>query len=254
MIKMIDGKWHMQITRPGGATEFIPLYGEEKKAMDSQYLDRQAEFAAANYWDPSKDYTSTFDNIFGGIDSGSNYTPSFGAGPNQRWEAALKERLRLRAKGLFNSSSQYETGIKTTSHDYQEKMYARNNAIEEMYRQGYDFQQIADHVEGRVNINTVDPSYKDYLSTRGEFGDSAGDYFKVPDNVEEILGDRRREGIQSTYQTMVNNIKSLFNDPQFRQSLGNYSPVEEGSEPEVERERNPMNSLSLTRGLFGDKI
>lgn len=251
MIKMIDGKWQMEITRPGGAKEFIPLNGEEKKAMDTQYFDRQAEFAAANYWDPSKDYSNTFDSLFGGVKGFYDYTPSFGAGPNENWQAALNGRLRKREQGDLSGRSHYESRTSTTSHDYQEKMYARNNAIEEMYRQGYDWSQIKDHVEGRVNINTVDPSYNDYLSTRGEFGDSAGDYFKVPDNVEEILGDRRREGIQQTYQKMINNVKSIFNDPRFRTAIGNYSSDEQETEQKSE---NPMGKLNLTRGLFGDDI
>ncbi len=251
MIKMINGKWHQEITRPDGTKEFIEMGGETATAMQENYLKDKREFAAANYWDPSKDYTNSFGSLFGGVKDMYNYTPSFGAGPNQSWQAALRGRLDKRAGGDLTGRSHFESRTGTTAYDYQEKMYARNNAIEEMYRQGYDMGQITDHVEGRVNINTVEPSYKDYITTREQYGDSANDYFKVPDNVEEILGDRRREGIQSTYQTMVNNVKSLFNDPRFRQAIGNYSPVSD--EPETEPE-NPTRNLRVTKGLFGDRI
>lgn len=251
MIKQINGQWHQEITRPDGTKEFILMGGATDNAQQEAYFDERAAFASENYWNPSKDYTSGFDSLFGGVKDAYNYTPSFGSGPNQSWQAALRGRLEKRAGGDLTGRSQFEARTGTTAYDYQERMYARNNAIEEMYRQGYDMSQIADHVEGRVNINTVDPSYKDYMTTREQYGDNAADYFKVPDNVEEILGDRRREGIQSAYQTMVNNVKSLFNDPRFRQALGNYSAS--AAEPEPERKK-PTRNLRVTNGLFGDRI
>lgn len=165
-IKRIDGKWMREEKRPDGSTYWIHMYGEEEKARQDLYFKERDEFNAEHYWNPDKDYQSTYEGLFGGIDPNRNYTPSFGAGPNENWKHALNGRLSIREGGENNRLSHFEERTSTTAKDYRSKMLDRNNAIEDMYRRGYSMDQINDHVTGQVNINTVDPDWSDYYSAQ----------------------------------------------------------------------------------------
>ncbi len=175
-IKMIDGKWMMDITRPDGTVDTIHMHGKEEKQRQEAYLKDKADFNSKYYWNPDSDYQSRYGGLFGGIDEGLNYTPSFGAGPNQNWRHALNGRLRMREGGDNSRLSHFEERTSTTAKDYRANMLNRNNAIEDMYRRGYSMDQINNHVTGKVNINSVDPDWKDYYKARNSAGtvDAAG--------------------------------------------------------------------------------
>jgi hypothetical protein len=169
-MKRVDGKWMMEVTRSDGSTDWVWMNSPEEKSRQERYHADQAQFRADNLWNNKRDYSSGWSGLFGGEMSHYDYTPSFGAGPNQSWRSALRERLRLREGGNLGGTSGYELRTSTADRGYQERMYARNNAIEEMYRQGYSMDQISDHVTGKTNINSVEPDWKDYYAARNNAG------------------------------------------------------------------------------------
>ena len=136
--------------------------GEAEANRIAAVARQEKEFREANHWNSEKDYTDNWGGLFGGVKDMYNYSASFGAGPNQNWQGALQGRLQNRANGDYERISDFENKSRTSGADYQRKMFARNNAIEEMYRQGYSKEQISNHVTGKVNINSVDPDYADY--------------------------------------------------------------------------------------------
>lgn len=164
MIKKVNGKWMMSYTKLDGTEGWQWINSPAAKKQQEAYQQERAKFFADNHYQSSKDYSSSYDGLFGGSKGPYDYTHSFGSGPNQSWEGALENRLRLRKEGQQDGASSFEVRTYTTDKDYQKNMYARNNAIEDMYRRGYSMDQIRDHVEGRVSINSVNPDYSDYFS------------------------------------------------------------------------------------------
>jgi len=163
-ITYVPGKgW---VNEDGGGGSYV-IGGAADKARSRAYEDKRADFARNYNWNANKDYSDQYDGLFGGAKDRYNYSHGFGAGPNQNWETALRGRLDRREGGK-GGMSHFEERTSTTADDYRSKMMMRNNAIEDMYRNGYDMQQIRDHVEGRVDIKTVEPSYGDYFTGRRE--------------------------------------------------------------------------------------
>lgn len=175
MIEYVPGQgW---VHSGDGGTPYV-LGGEMDQKRTQDYLAEQAAFRDKYYFDPSKDYTSTFSNYFGSIDPMGSYTPSFGMGPNQNWLAALTDRLKDRQAGRMGGVGHFESRLATADQDYRADLITRNNAIEDMYRRGYDRSQIDAYLRGDASALASGPSFQSYYDAidAGQ-ADFANQYF-----------------------------------------------------------------------------
>ena len=129
-------------------------------------------------------------------------TPTFYSGPNPSWQGAMDDRLRQRRRGMFDGVGYYENSTQTMDRDLQTQMYRRNNAVEDMYRRGYDMNQIQAHIEGQRNVLDEDPSWRDYFREKQEAGDNdwTEDYFMG--EPEGTLDDFRTAKVNERLQEM----------------------------------------------------
>tara|TARA_R100001129_G_scaffold45140_1_gene30919 strand:+ start:735 stop:1853 length:1119 start_codon:yes stop_codon:yes gene_type:complete len=175
----------------------LALNSPEEEKRQKEYLEDRNKFLEENMYDPKKDYSGDFGNLFGSsVDESSEL---YYSGPNPRWQGALSDRLRERMgqkKNVYSSSGNYEGRTGTVDRDLQRQMYRRNNAIEDMFRKGYSTDQILAHTEGKRNVLEEGPDYKDYEKAKagqkvyGMKGrkDWADDYFDVPKEVQTQAG------------------------------------------------------------------
>ena len=160
MIEFVPGQgW---VHSGDGGSHYV-IGGEMDQAQTQNYLGKQQEFRDQYYFDPSKDYTGTFSSYFGAIDPMGMYAPSFAAGPNQSWQAALSDRLKARESGTMGGVGDYESRIQTADPNYRASLITRNNAIEDMYRRGYDGSQISAYLGGDSGALAAGPSFQSYF-------------------------------------------------------------------------------------------
>lgn len=160
MIEFVPGQgW---VHSGDGGSPYV-LGGEMDQSRTQDYLTEQARFQNQYYFDPSKDYTSLFSNYLGAIDPMGNYTPSFGMGPNQSWQAALSDRLQERERGTMGGVGHFERRLMTADPTYRADLITRNNAIEDMYRRGYDTGQISAYLGGDSGALSAGPSFQSYF-------------------------------------------------------------------------------------------
>jgi len=123
------------------------------------------------------------------------------------WIGALDSRMNERLQGKYNTGSRYEYQTRLTDRDGQSQMYARNNIIEDMYRNGYSKRQIAQHLNGTANIADMKADWYDYDDRMTGYYKGAPAPFKSPtaSNSESAfkggmlsgLGDMREKIFQS---------------------------------------------------------
>jgi hypothetical protein len=194
MLERRSDGWYQKQKKSDGSEVWVKMGGETDRRQTEAYHEEANEHSRNYHWNPDKNYRDKWQGLFGGVSDMYNYSPSFGSGPNQNWGGALQGRLEHRKQGDMKRRSHFESRYGTTSYDYQRSTDTRNNAIEDMYRNGYDTQQIKDHVRGKVNINDVEPSYKEYFKARREHAGpvNAADAIRgiAPDEpVSEFWGD-----------------------------------------------------------------
>ena len=160
-----------------GTNQTMVLGSDEEQAAGQAVIDDRQNFLAQNQFSYDQDYSQDFGTLFGSNTSSQN--PSFYSGPNPSWQGAMDDRLRKRRQGMFDGVGYYENSTQYMDRGLQEQMYRRNNAVEDMYRRGYDMNQIQAHIEGQRNVLDEDPSWRDYFREKQEAGDNdwTEDYF-----------------------------------------------------------------------------
>ena len=156
----------------GGGNE---VGGADEAARVKKYHEDEKAFRDAHYFNYDRDYRDSWGSYFGSESLEGNRSPSFLDGPNSQWGGALQDRMAQRQQGILSGHGHFESRVNTANADYQKRLYARNNAIEDMFRRGYSQKQISDHLEGRQNANDVRPDWADY-GRYGE-GDWRDNYF-----------------------------------------------------------------------------
>jgi len=195
----------------------VALNSPEEEERQKKYLEDKNKFLEENMYDPDRDYSGDFGNLFGSaVDESSEL---YYSGPNPRWQGALSDRLRERMgqkENVYGSGGYYEGSTGTMDRDLQRQMYRRNNAIEDMFRKGYSSDQIQAHTEGKRNVLEEGPDYKDYEKAKagqkvyGMKGrkDWADDYFDVPEYETQTGG----EGSDQTGTDAGSGIAAIPND------------------------------------------
>ena len=160
-----------------GTDRTMVLGSDEEQAAGQAVIDDRQNFLAQHQFSYDKDYSQDFDTLFGA--SASSQNPSFYSGPNPSWQGAMADRLRKRRQGLFDGVGYYENSTQYMDRGLQEQMYRRNNAVEDLYRRGYDMSQIQAHMDGTRNILGEEPSWRDYFKEKQQAGDNdwTEDYF-----------------------------------------------------------------------------
>lgn len=193
-----------------GGTPYV-LGGELDQHRTEMYREELGSFLNAHSWDSDKDYSETWRNYFGTVSPGGSYTPSFGQGPNDRWGAALSDRLMERRRGNLSGVGNYERHLYTADRDYTGDLFDRNNAIEDMYRRGYDRSQIQSFLEGDASVLERGPSWRDYYRETTGQGDSswADDYFI--DAPEATYGQHASNVLGARFDAAGQRLAELFN-------------------------------------------
>ena len=145
----------------------------DQEAASASYFKRKKEFEDETHWRADREYD--WKGLYGSVDPSGSYTPSFGVGMNDSWGGALGDRLINRERGMLDGLGHFESKLGTSAEDYQRRIYARNNAIEEMFRRGYSRNQIGDYLAGNVDKNNFQPDWSDYRKMkRKSMGASKG--------------------------------------------------------------------------------
>jgi SOS response regulatory protein OraA/RecX len=154
----------------------------------------------------------------------------------------MADRLKLRREGKFDDVGYYERYAQYSDKDWQRNMYERNNAIEEMYRRGYDMGQINDYLAGKRNVLEEGPSWQDYYAEK----EAAGGGPNWTDGYFIGAPDQNRAG----YASM--RISKALQGAQERISR---ALAERGiTTPQAEPAQEPQENRKVTRGLFGKYI
>lgn len=178
MIKRINGKWHMGVKRPDGTSDWVEMDGAEDRQMQERNKGKREAWNRENKYQKDKDYSGSHKSLFGSNFGGDLHY----GGPNSNWGHALRDRLGRRQDGHWNHGY-YENVTSSSNSENRARMYARNNAIEDMYRRGYSWGQINDHLQGKVNALEVGPDWADYNSRR-DSGIGEDYFIGVPDGVK----------------------------------------------------------------------
>jgi len=139
----------------------------DHEAASANYFKEKKAFEDETHWRYDRDYN--WRGLYGSVDPSGSYTPSFGSGMNDSWGGALGDRLINRKRGMMDGLGHFESKLGTSAEDYQRRIYARNNAIEDMYRQGYSKDQIDSFLKGEVDRNDFNPDWSDYNKAQKEF-------------------------------------------------------------------------------------
>lgn len=141
---------------PNGKADYSRPRNEAAWASPEEQA-RDAElkaFLESQYYNPNKSYQDQYASLFG--------NKNMYQGPQGHWIGALDSRMNERLQGNYGTGSQYEFVARNTNRDNQRQMYARNNIIEDMYRNGYSKHQISQHINGLANIADMTPDWADY--------------------------------------------------------------------------------------------
>lgn len=225
-----------------GTDRTVVMGSPEERAMKEAALKEQQDFMSSVVFDSSKDYSGTWDKLFG-AQARQESSPMFGGGPSSRWQGAMTDRLKKRREGMFDDVGFYERYAQTSDRDYQRSMYERNNAIEDMYRHGYDMSQINAHLSGERNVLEEGPSYKDYYKEKEAAGEGVnwtdGYFIDAPEqNRAGYAGQRISKALEGVQER----IRKAMAD----RGITIPEPV---SDVFPEQEDRPV-----TRGLFGKYI
>lgn len=199
-----------------GTNQTMVLGSAQQQAASQSAIDDRNQFLADNQFSYDKDYSQDFSTLFGSNVPGES-TPTFYSGPNPSWQGAMDDRLRQRRRGMFDGVGYYENSTQTMDRDLQTQMYRRNNAVEDMYRRGYDMNQIQAHIEGQRNVLDEDPSWRDYFREKQESGDNdwTEDYFmgEPEGTIDDFRTTKVNERLQKldTYFTENNPFDKILN-------------------------------------------
>lgn len=232
-----------------GTDRTVVMGSPEERAMKERALKEQQDFMSSVVFDSSKDYSGTWDKLFG-AQARQQSSPMFGGGPSSRWQGAMADRLKKRREGMFDDVGFYERYAQTSDRNYQRNMYERNNAIEDMYRHGYDMSQINAHLSGERNVLEEGPSYKDYYKEK----EAAGEGINWTDGYFKGAPDQDRGGyVAQRLSTALDTMANRFN--QFFGGTGTFgiddTPIPQPT-PDVFPEQE--DEVKVTRGLFGKYI
>ncbi|MDA8620262.1 hypothetical protein N9L28_05795 [Luminiphilus sp.] len=151
----VPGRGYFRQTPQGRADYSQPVNNPTVSSPEEQA--RKAELGAflqSQFYNPNNSYEDQYGSLFGARDAYQ--------GPQSHWIGALDSRMNERLQGKYNTGSRYEYQTRLTDRDGQSQMYARNNIIEDMYRNGYSKRQIAQHLNGTANIAEMKADWYDY--------------------------------------------------------------------------------------------
>ena len=226
-----------------GTDRQVVMGSPEEQAMSQSFQDTHNAFMDSLIFKQGRDYTGTFDKLFGAQPRSMNYSPVFGSGPQDRWQGALADRLKMRREGKFDDVGYYERYAQYSDKDWLRNMFERNNAIEEMYRRGYDMGQINAYLSGEQNVLEEGPSWSDYYreqalaKEQGNDPDWTKSYFiGAPDvSQAEYVG----RNLSSKLSSYFDNLTKRFEE------LGLSMP---------QQQQTSTAERPTTRGLFGKYI
>ena len=151
----VPGRGYFKQTPQGGADYSQPVSNPTISSPEEQAKNAElGSFLRSQLYNSSNNYESQYGSLFGARDAYQ--------GPQSHWIGALASRMNERLQGKYDTGSLYEYQTRFTDRDGQRQMYARNNIIEDMYRNGYSKNQISQHLSGTANIADMTPDWSDY--------------------------------------------------------------------------------------------
>lgn len=151
----VPGRGYFKQTPQGGADYSQPVSNPTISSPEEQAKNAElGSFLRSQLYNSSNNYESQYGSLFGARDAYQ--------GPQSHWIGALASRMNERLQGKYDTGSLYEYQTRFTDRDGQSQMYARNNIIEDMYRNGYSKNQISQHLSGTANIADMTPDWSDY--------------------------------------------------------------------------------------------
>jgi hypothetical protein len=157
-------------------TDRTVVMGSAEDRVFQEQADKRREELFSHQFDYAKDYRGLYDKLFNADNKGTNVIGGFSTGGYNQggWNSDLKARLENISKQgldfLENPNAMYGFGERNRIGSYGSDIFDRNNAIMDMYRRGYDKDQISDHLAGKKNVLTEQPSWRDYQKDKKEAG------------------------------------------------------------------------------------
>lgn len=185
-----QGKWFQKTP---GTDQVVEMGGPEDRAARDEARAQAIQSDRQNLMNWDRDYSGYYDRLYGaGMSSDSR--PSFmrsGGGAfdlsgytEGSWRNQFNQRMdRIRKRdgaedaGFFSGQAGGGYGL----HGYNElrsassqggEVFQRNNAIMDLHRRGYSYNQISDYIGGKRDIIAEGPDWADYNKERQQWNQS----------------------------------------------------------------------------------
>lgn len=132
--------------KDAGKEREVVIGSAEHQAMGQSFQDQRNERLGQVEYNPNKDYRSMWSDLAGMGDL---------AGSNTSWQSAMRSRARDRANGQNSGLSHYEMRAFGADPTMQNKVYQRNNIIENMLQSGVGWDQISQVMQGQLPISDL---------------------------------------------------------------------------------------------------
>jgi len=189
-----QGGWFQKVP---GTDRVVRMGGAEDTAMKEQARERQAASDAENLFMWDRDYGDMYSKLYGaGIqgDSRPSFMRDAGGGnwdlsdyTEGSWRNQFNGRMRaLREKDAVEDADFFtgQAGGGYGLHGFNElssargrggDVFQRNNAIMDMHRRGYSYNQISDYIGGKSNVLEDGPDWADYEKEKRDYSRSLYD-------------------------------------------------------------------------------
>lgn len=236
-----------------GTDRTVVMGSAEDRAFKEQ-ADKRREKLFSHQFDYGKDYRDLYGKLFNADNRGTDDIGGFSTGGYNQggWSSDLSKRLEnISNQGvdfMEKAGSMYGFAEKNRIGSHGSDIFDRNNAIMDMYRRGYDKDQIRGHLSGKINLLKEEPSWRDYYKDKQEAGEGVnwtdGFFIGAPD---QDYGGYVGQRLSTALDTMADRFNKFFGNTAF--GIDD-TPIPQPT-PDVfpEQEDRPV-----TRGLFGKYI
>lgn len=237
-------------------TDRTVVMGSAEDRAFTQQADKRREEVFSRRFDYGKDYRGLYDRLFNADNKGTNDIGAFSTGGYNQggWRSDLSERLKnISDQGtdlIEKSGSMYGFGERNRVASFGGDVFDRNNAIMDMYRRGYDKDQISQHLAGEKNLLQEEPTWRDYKKDREEAGEGVNwtDGFFIGGPGQDFGG-----FVGQRLSKNLDRMADRFN--QFFGGTGTFgiddTPI---PKPTPDVFPNQEDDVKVTRGLFGKYI
>jgi hypothetical protein len=191
------GGWMQKVTRPDGTEESVLMNSPGMTQARENYAAERAASDAENLFSWDRDYGDMYSRLYGaGIkgDSRPSFMRDAGGGnwdlsnyTEGSWRNQFNGRMRaLRRKDAVEDADFFtgQAGGGYGLHGFNElssargrggDVFQRNNAIMDMHRRGYSYNQISDYIGGKRNVLEDGPDWADYEKEKSDYSKSLYD-------------------------------------------------------------------------------